>query len=139
MACASDSQAYRSDASVGAAALRVNQVKALQHRKLAADGRVSLPILKAILGRRSTGADTPRLTKGVFAFPIASSSGHSRSQYRTPCSSKYFCAPAPCNNATVDNNPASVQLLAATVIERGESGAGQPVRGLTTRMKIHSG
>jgi hypothetical protein len=54
---------------------------------------------------------------------------HSKSQYRTPCSSKYAFASVPCNMATVDSNPASVQLLAATVIERGDPGAGQPVRG----------
>ena len=50
-------------------------------------------------------------------------------QYRTPSRSKNSVACGPCNNARVESNPASVQLLAATVAERGEFGTGHPVRG----------
>jgi hypothetical protein len=39
------------------------------------------------------------------------------------------CARSPCNNAKVDNTPASVQLAPATVTDRGAPGTGQPVRG----------
>jgi cytochrome b561 len=52
-----------------------------------------------------------------------------KSQYRTPCSSKNVRAPGPCNNARVESCPASVQVLAATVTERGAPRTGQPVRG----------
>ncbi len=57
---------------------------------------------------------------------------HQTIQYRTPCSARNASARAPCSSASVDRSPASLQLLAATVTERGAPTTGQPVRGSRT-------
>jgi len=48
----------------------------------------------------------------------------------TPSRRRNFSAPRPCSMASVDIRPASMQVAAATVTERGASFTGQPVRGL---------
>jgi hypothetical protein len=81
----------------------------------------------APLKGREVAIRNPLMQRSEPRIPTAGGP-YRRSQYRTPSPSKNACAPAPCSRARVDIKPASVQLLAATVTERGEKGDGQPVR-----------